>query len=147
MKRTRADKPYGGSRFSDFYSKMYPGMKWMHENTSGLDKPMILCEYAHAMGNAIGNLSEYWEVMENSDATIGGCIWDWVDHTIYDPQEIKQGVYRLHTGYDYPGASGQFLLQRRHSGHPWKAPNSWKSEPPTVSSRSACSATTTGKLP
>ena len=100
---TRADKPYGGSRFSDFYSKMYPGMKWMHENTSGLDKPMILCEYAHAMGNAIGNLSEYWEVMENSDATIGGCIWDWVDQAIYDPQEIKQGVYRLHTGYDYPG--------------------------------------------
>ncbi len=78
-------------------------MKWMHENTSGLDKPMILCEYAHAMGNAIGNLSEYWEVMENSDATIGGCIWDWVDQAIYDPQEIKQGVYRLHTGYDYPG--------------------------------------------
>ena len=100
---TRADKPYGGSRFSDFYSKMYPGMKWMDENTSGLDKPMIICEYAHAMGNAIGNLSEYWEVIENSDATVGGCIWDWVDQAIYDPQEIKKGVYRLHTGYDYPG--------------------------------------------
>lgn len=100
---TRANKPYGGSRFSDFYSKMYPGMKWMAENTSGLDKPMIICEYAHAMGNAIGNLSEYWEVIENSDATVGGCIWDWVDQAIYDPQEIKKGVYRLHTGYDYPG--------------------------------------------
>ena len=35
---TRSDKPYGGSRFSDFYSKMYPGMKWMEENTSGLDE-------------------------------------------------------------------------------------------------------------
>lgn len=100
---TRADKPYGGSRFSDFYSKMYPGQKWMHTYTSDLDKPMILCEYAHAMGNAIGNLSEYWEVMENSNATIGGCIWDWVDQAIYDPQEMKEGIYRLHTGYDYPG--------------------------------------------
>ncbi len=100
---TRADKPYGGSRFSDFYSKMYPGMKWMNQYTSNLDKPMFLCEYAHAMGNAIGNLSEYWDVMEKSNATIGACIWDWVDQAIYDPQEIKKGVYRLHTGYDYPG--------------------------------------------
>ena len=97
------DKPYGGARFSDFYSKMYPGMDWMYENTSNLDKPMILCEYAHAMGNAIGNLTEYWEVMEGSNSTIGGCIWDWVDQAIYDPQEMKKGIYRLHTGYDYPG--------------------------------------------
>lgn len=107
---TRADKPYGGSRFSDFYSKMYPGMAWMAENTSNMDKPMIICEYAHAMGNAIGNLSEYWEVIENSNSTVGGAIWDWVDQAIYDPQEIKKGVYRLHTGYDYPGPhQGNFV--------------------------------------
>lgn len=98
-----SDRPYGGGRFSDFYSKMYPGMAWMNENTSGLDKPMYICEYAHAMGNAIGNLSEYWDVIENSDATVGGAIWDWVDQAIYDPQEMKKGIYRIHTGYDYPG--------------------------------------------
>ena len=107
---TRIDKPYGGSRFSDFYSKMYPGMAWMSENTSNMDKPMIICEYAHAMGNAIGNLSEYWEVIENSNSTVGAAIWDWVDQAIYDPQEIKQGIYRLHTGYDYPGPhQGNFV--------------------------------------
>lgn len=107
---TRADKPYGGSRFSDFYSKMYPGMAWMAENTSNMDKPMIICEYAHAMGNAIGNLSEYWEVIENSNSTVGGAIWDWVDQAIYDPQEMKEGIYRLHTGYDYPGPhQGNFV--------------------------------------
>lgn len=100
---TRADKPYGGSRFSDFYSKMYPGMAWMNTYTSGLDKPMFICEYAHAMGNAIGNFREYWDAIENSNSTIGACVWDWVDQAIYDPQEIKQGIYRLHTGYDYPG--------------------------------------------
>ena len=100
---TRSNGNYGGGRFSDFYSKMYPGQAWMHQNTSNLDKPMFICEYAHAMGNAIGNLREYWEVIENSNACIGGCIWDWVDQAIYDPAEIKQGIYRLHTGYDYPG--------------------------------------------
>ncbi len=100
---TRITKPYGGERFSDFYSKMYPGQKWMEEYTSDLDKPMFICEYAHAMGNAIGNLSEYWEKIENSNSTVGGCIWDWVDQAIYDPQGLKRGEYRITTGYDYPG--------------------------------------------
>ncbi len=100
---TRSSGSYGGGRFSDFYSKMYPGQAWMDANTNNLDKPMFICEYAHAMGNAIGNLKEYWEKIEASNSCIGGCIWDWVDQAIYDPQEMKEGIYRLHTGYDYPG--------------------------------------------
>lgn len=102
-------KPFGGVKYSDFYSKMYPSMEWMHKNTSGLDKPMFLCEYSHAMGNAQGNLQEYWDVIESSDACIGACVWDWVDQAIYDPLEMKHGIRRIHTGYDYPGpAQGNF---------------------------------------
>ena len=100
---TRSKGNYGGGRFSDFYSKMYPGQAWMDQNTSNLDKPMFICEYAHAMGNAIGNLKEYWQKIEASNSCIGGCIWDWVDQAIFDPQEMKEGLFRLHTGYDYPG--------------------------------------------
>ena len=119
---TRGGRDFGGEDYSDFYSKMYPGMAWMKRNTNDLDKPMFLCEYAHAMGNAIGNLREYWDYMEASNACIGGCIWDWVDQAIYDPQEIKQGVYRLHTGYDYPGphqgnfCSNGIIPATRHEG-------------------------------
>ena len=100
---TRSAGDYGGGRFSDFYSKMYPGQAWMNRYTNDLDKPMFICEYAHAMGNAIGNLKEYWQKIEASNSCIGGCIWDWVDQAIYDPQEMKEGIYRIHTGYDYPG--------------------------------------------
>ncbi|MBR3884642.1 MAG: DUF4981 domain-containing protein [Bacteroidaceae bacterium] len=100
---TRSNGDYGGGRFSDFYSKMYPGQAWMKAYTNDLDKPMFICEYAHAMGNAIGNLKEYWQKIEASNSCIGGCIWDWVDQAIYDPQEMKEGIYRIHTGYDYPG--------------------------------------------
>ena len=100
---TRDGKPYGGNRFSDLYSKMYPGMSWMDKYVNSFDKPMFICEYAHAMGNAIGNLKEYWQSIESSTTTIGGAIWDWVDQGIYEPQEIKKGIYRLHTGYDFPG--------------------------------------------
>ncbi len=100
---TRIDRDYGGSAYSDFFSKMYPSMDWMYRNTSNLEKPMFLCEYAHAMGNAIGNLPEYMQSMEESNATIGGCIWDWVDQAVYEPRELKRGIRRLHTGYDFPG--------------------------------------------
>ena len=102
---TRNGLPYGGNTYSDMYSKMYPGMDWMERYTNNLDKPMFICEYAHSMGNAIGNLKEYWESIENSNSTIGGCIWDWVDQAIYEPKEIKADTWkgRLHTGYDFPG--------------------------------------------
>ena len=102
---TRDGKEYGGNRFSDLYSKMYPSMGWMDKYVNSFDKPMFICEYAHAMGNAIGNLKEYWESIESSNSTIGGAIWDWVDQAIYEPKEIQAGSYqgRLHTGYDFPG--------------------------------------------
>ena len=97
--------PYGGGAYSDFYSKMYPNMDWMKEWSHGLDKPMFICEYAHAMGNAIGNLDLYWKSIRNSSCIIGGCIWDWVDQAIYEPSELRDGSYRgrYRTGYDFPG--------------------------------------------
>ncbi|MHC4432459.1 MAG: glycoside hydrolase family 2 TIM barrel-domain containing protein [Planctomycetota bacterium] len=43
------------------------------------DRPMVLCEYAHAMGNSVGNLKEYWDAIRSHKRLIGGFIWDWVD--------------------------------------------------------------------
>lgn len=100
---TRDGKSYGGNRFSDMYSKMYPGMAWMNEHVNAFDKPLFICEYAHAMGNAIGNLKEYWNLIEGSKTAIGGAIWDWVDQAIYEPKEIAQGIFKIRTGYDFPG--------------------------------------------
>ncbi len=45
----------------------------------GRNRPLIMCEYAHAMGNSVGNLKEYWEVIESNRFLQGGSIWDWVD--------------------------------------------------------------------
>ncbi len=72
------------NEIADIDSKMYPSvdnLAWVDQQNS--DKPYFLCEYAHAMGNAVGNLPEYWDYIENySQRTIGGCIWDWVDQGI-----------------------------------------------------------------
>lgn len=100
---TRNGNPHGGFTYSDMYSKMYPRMDWMKQYMSNQDKPMFFCEYAHAMGNAVGNLDVYVRLIEESNSTIGGCIWDWVDQAVYDPILMKKGINRLTTGYDYPG--------------------------------------------
>lgn len=51
-------------------------------------RPIILCEYSHAMGNSLGNFSDYWEAFREYPSLQGGFIWDWVDQGIsqYDSQ-------------------------------------------------------------
>ncbi|MDO5977874.1 glycoside hydrolase family 2 TIM barrel-domain containing protein [Flavivirga spongiicola] len=54
------------------------------------DRPLILCEYAHAMGNSLGNLQDYWDTIENYKNLQGGFIWDWVDQTF--ARKNKNGI-------------------------------------------------------
>jgi len=65
---------------TDIYCPMYAGIAELVEYaTTKQDRPLIMCEYAHSMGNSTGNLQDYWDVIERSDQLQGGCIWDWVD--------------------------------------------------------------------
>lgn len=101
----------GGNLYSDFYSHMYSQLAQLDIYNKKGGKPFFLCEYAHAMGNAVGNLQEYWDKIYDSDRLVGGCIWEWIDHAIYDPAEVKAGNYegRIHTGADYYGPyQGQY---------------------------------------
>ena len=50
-------------------------------------KPFFMCEYAHAMGNALGNFREYWEAFHSSDSLCGGCVWDWADQSLVKTTE------------------------------------------------------------
>ena len=77
----------GQNDVADIDSQMYPSLEnMMARDRDGSAKPYFLCEYAHAMGNAIGNLAEYWDYIENkSERMIGGCIWDWVDQALVMP--------------------------------------------------------------
>ena len=103
-----------GTYYSDLGSNMYPKVSSVRENRSGLNgKPYFICEYAHAMGQAIGNLKEFWDIIEDSNGIIGGCIWDWVDQSVYDPARLvngekkdKNGFNYWVSGYDYNSTSG-----------------------------------------
>lgn len=65
---------------TDIFCPMYMRIEKMEEYAqSEPERPLIQCEYAHAMGNSVGNLQDYWDVIEKYDVLQGGFIWDWVD--------------------------------------------------------------------
>jgi beta-galactosidase len=76
----------GADRNTDMRCPMYAPIPQIVTYASGNpDRPMILCEYAHAMGNSVGNLQDYWTTFERYDHLQGGFIWDWVDQGLTKP--------------------------------------------------------------
>ena len=68
---------------ADMDSETYPPVEWMIERGQrNTERPFVTNEYAHAMGNAMGNLKEYWDAIEQYPCLIGGFIWEWCDHGI-----------------------------------------------------------------
>lgn len=102
LDNTRPTHYEGNSSFCDVTSCMYPSIDWLKNvgeerlkksQEGEVVKPHVVCEYAHAMGNAIGNFREYWETYEKYPALIGGFIWDWVDQSIQMPTPDGKGYY------------------------------------------------------
>lgn len=76
------EQAHGGAN-TDIVCPMYARMKNMEDYAKGKPtKPYIQCEYAHAMGNSVGNLQDYWDLIEKYPSLQGGFIWDWVDQGI-----------------------------------------------------------------
>lgn len=69
-----------GNNGTDMRSNMYPSVDTLYSRAAA-NMPYVLCEYDHAMGNAVGNLKEYWDAIRSSDNMLGGFIWDWVDQS------------------------------------------------------------------
>ncbi|MBA4494519.1 glycoside hydrolase family 2 TIM barrel-domain containing protein [Paenactinomyces guangxiensis] len=80
----------GDNRWTDVESHMYASVESVENyGKSGNKKPYILCEYAHAMGNSVGNLYKYWDVIEKYPNLQGGFIWDWVEQALRWPTPKK----------------------------------------------------------
>ncbi len=91
---------------TDIQAPMYWTLEKMIEYAKQKDtRPLIQCEYAHAMGNSTGNFQDYWNVIEAHDVMQGGFIWDWVDQGILTKTEDGK------TFWAYGGDLGGFNLQ------------------------------------
>ncbi|HSP28389.1 MAG TPA: glycoside hydrolase family 2 TIM barrel-domain containing protein, partial [Ilumatobacteraceae bacterium] len=72
----------GGSVASDVVCPMYPTIESIADygRRGAGDRPLIMCEYSHAMGNSNGSLADYWDVITTTPGLQGGFIWEWKDH-------------------------------------------------------------------
>ena len=93
-------EPAGKAAYTDIFCPMYPPIERLvaYAQTQP-ERPLIMIEYAHAMGNSVGNLVDYWRAIDRFDALQGGFIWDWVDQSLarIDDQGRRFWAY----GHDY----------------------------------------------
>lgn len=85
---------------TDIYCPQYPSPDDLKKNVDSADKrPYILSEYAHIMGNSLGNFKEYWDVIHTTPGLQGGFVWEWVDQGI---DTVKNGNRIMAYGGDFP---------------------------------------------
>jgi beta-galactosidase len=97
---------------TDIICPMYPSMEEMKKYASAkdLNRPFIMCEYAHAMGNSTGNFQTYWDIIRSSKNMQGGFIWDWAD------QGLRAKNTNGKTYWAYGGDLGSFYWQHDENG-------------------------------
>ena len=88
---------HGGHLATDICCPMYPAIDEIiaYAINPASDRPLIMCEFAHSMGNAVGNLNDYWEAIVEYQGLQGGFIWDWMDQgfKIVDQQGVSFWAY------------------------------------------------------
>ena len=97
----------------DVYTPMYASIEYIIEWSSlSRDRPLILCEYMHAMGNSLGGLKDYWDAIRSHKYLQGGYIWDWVDQGILKYIEDVRKYFAYGGDFGPPGtpSDGNFLI-------------------------------------
>lgn len=93
--------------YVDMYSRMYPSLDEIDElylnSDSPINKPFILCEYIHAMGNGPGDIEDYYNHLYHREEYIGGFVWEWADHAV----NIHRGTEK-EPAYRYGGDHGEY---------------------------------------
>ncbi len=97
----------GGRNATDVVCPMYPPIAAILEYArSGSDRPLVMCEYSHAMGNSNGSLADYWSVIDNEPLLAGGFVWEWKDHGLRQKIDPRENVNRATWRFAYGGQFG-----------------------------------------
>jgi beta-galactosidase len=101
-------------RHTDIFCPMYARIEYLEEyaRDERNDRPLIMCEYAHAMGNSTGNLQDYWDVIGKYPKLQGAFVWDWVDQGILqtDSTGEKYWAYGGDFGDEGIPSDGNFCI-------------------------------------
>jgi len=138
-------KPWinGGKNATDVVCPMYPPIAAIVDYArSGADRPLVMCEYSHAMGNSNGSLADYWQAIEREPLLAGGFIWEWKDHGLrqrVNPHETANGSsWRYAYGGQFGDSpnDGNFLADGINASdlqpHPAMRELAWVHRPITV---------------
>jgi beta-galactosidase len=97
----------GGRNATDVVCPMYPPIAAIVDYArSGADRPLVMCEYNHAMGNSNGSLADYWAAIEREPLLAGGFVWEWKDHGLRQVVDSKTNPTRSTWRYAYGGQFG-----------------------------------------
>lgn len=119
----------GREGVTDIYCPMYARVWRLREHVNQRrPMPLILCEYAHAMGNSVGNLGDYWDLIYKYDQLQGGFIWDWVDQTFAIKDKEGNDIWGYGGDMGYVGvkndsnfcANGLVMADRSLHPHIWE---------------------------
>lgn len=95
----------------DVCSSMYPTVETVRREGESEDpRPFFLCEYSHAMGNGPGDAADYWAVIRRYPRLIGGCIWEWADHTVKTTAPDGTPIYGYGGDFGEPMHDGNFCM-------------------------------------
>ena len=101
-------------RHTDIWCPMYSEISYIESYAKDKknDRPLIMCEYAHAMGNSTGNLQDYWDIIEKYPKLQGGFIWDWVDQGLLKTNENGEKFWAYGGDYGDEGipSDGNFCV-------------------------------------
>ena len=88
-----ADPQYYYTDLVDMVSRMYPSDKTLQEVLEDPleNRPFVMCEYTHAMGNSCGDIADYWKKIYADERMMGGFVWEWADHGIRTPEGFLYG--------------------------------------------------------
>jgi beta-galactosidase len=128
----------GGRPATDVVCPMYPEIADIvaYGNDPRGDRPLIMCEYSHAMGNSNGSLADYWDAITSTPGLQGGFLWEWKDHTLR--QTLPDGTVRLAYGGQFGEQpnDGNFVADGLMSSelvpHPAMREVAWVHRPVTV---------------
>lgn len=105
--------------YTDVVSRMYAPISQLKEmSESGIHtRPIFECEYAHAMGNSLGNLKEYWDLIYSKKNLVGGCIWDWIDQGLLTDGTLCGQACAKNRAVHYWAYGGDFDVRENHDGN------------------------------
>ena len=113
---------------TDIFCPMYYDYEHTERYAQSPNKPLIQCEYAHAMGNSLGGFKQYWDLYRKYPSLQGGFIWDFADQALWTQNQDQQWYYAysgdfepvLHSDHNF-NCNGLFAPDRSPNPHAWEA--------------------------